>query len=340
MENRIFVAGNIVVDCLYPITGYPNPGELTTIEDGISQSVGGSVCNVGIDLKRLMPDCDICALGLVGRDSMGDFALRRMAGEGMDVSHVRYEGSTSFTAVMSDTKTKERTFFQFRGSNAHFSEDSFDWDDIKCDIMHVAYILLLDELDREDFEYGTKMARLLAHAKEHGIKTSIDVVSERGERFRRLVPPALKFTDYCVINEVETQASTGIVLRDEEGKLVYSNIKKALSALFDLGVSEWAVIHCPEGGFGMDKNGSTAVSGHLNIPADYIKGTVGAGDAFCAGILTAVQKGMTLKEALLLGNASACMSLAEPGATEGMDTAEAALKIAEKFGIAEIPSID
>ena len=63
MKNKIFVAGNIIVDYLYPITGYPERGQLTTIEDGIGKSVGGSVCNVGIDLKRLMPDTEICALG-------------------------------------------------------------------------------------------------------------------------------------------------------------------------------------------------------------------------------------------------------------------------------------
>lgn len=334
MKNKICIAGNIVLDLLYSISGYPTSGKLTTITD-IGKTVGGSVCNVGIDIARLMPDVKVSGLGLVGADENGDYILDRLNAEGMDTSTIYRHGATSFTAVMSDTLTRERTFFQFRGANSEFCEDSFNWDDIDCDILHIAYILLLDALDVEDEEFGTKLARLLAHAKERGIKTSIDVVSESGERFMKMVPPALKYTDYCVINEIEAAESTGIVLRDENGALVYDNLPKALAALFELGVSEWAVIHCPEGGFGMDKEGKLYSCGQIGLPKDLIKGKVGAGDAFCAGVLCAAHRGMDLGKALLLANCAATMSLVEPGATEAMGTIEEALKYAEIYGVTD-----
>ena len=339
MKNRIIVAGNIIVDRLYPIEGYPGRGQLTKILDPIGQSVGGAVCNVGIDLKRLMPDTDICALGLVGTDEGGDFALETMRNAGVDVSLVGREGVTSFTAVMSETVSRERTFFTYGGANARFSEDSFDWADVDTDILHVAYILLLDALDEEDAEYGTKLARLLAHAKERGIRTSVDVVSEAGERFARLVPPALKYTDLCVINEIEAGRSTGIELRAEDGSLLTENIKPCLRALFGLGVGEWAVIHCPEGGFGMDREGRFAAVGQIPVPDGYIKGKVGAGDAFCAGVLSAAHRGMSLEEAVRLGNAAATVSLNALGATEAMTTVEECLRVADEFGEGEVPVI-
>ncbi len=332
MRNRIVVAGNIVVDRLYPISGYPDRGQLTTVLDGIGQSTGGAVCNVGIDLKRLMPDTGVSALGLVGRDEDGDFAVNAMKAEGMDTSLIGRVGTTSFTAVMNDVRTNERTFFQYRGANAHFSEDSFAWDEAEGDIFHIGYILLLDALDEEDAQYGTKMARLLSHAKERGMRTSIDVVSEAGERFSRLVPPALRYTDLCVINEIEAGRTVGISLRDEDGTLRTDRMEAVLEALFSLGVGEWAVIHCPEGGFGMDRNGRLACSGRLPLPPGFIKGTVGAGDAFCAGVLAAAHRGMTLCEALQLGNAAAAVSLGAPGATEAMTTVEGCLDAAKKFG--------
>ena len=121
-------------------------------------------------------------------------------------------------------------------------------------LVYIGYILLLDTLDEEDPEYGTKMAKLLKAAQDHGIKTSIDVVSEAGDRFRRLVCPAMRYTDYCVINEVEASASTGIELRTEDGKLLKENMPAALKKMKELGVSTWAVIHCPEIGFGLDEN--------------------------------------------------------------------------------------
>ncbi len=340
MRNSIVVAGNIVVDYLYPITGYPERGQLTTIENNIGRSTGGSVCNVGIDLKKLMPERSIGGLGLVGDDEGGSFALEVMNREGLDTSLIgKAKGATSFTAVMSDMVSHERTFFHCRGGNAEFSEESFSWDDVDCDLLHIAYILLLDKLDEEDPEYGTKMARLLCHAKERGIKTSIDVVSEAGERFSRLVPPALKYTDYCVINEIEAERTTGIKLRAEDGSLIFANVRPALQAMLDLGVGIWAVIHCPEGGFGLDKDGNFAKYGQIKNPKDFVKGKVGAGDAFCAGILAAAVKGESLEYALKLANASATASLAAPGATEAMMTIDECLELADRFGAKELPKM-
>jgi sugar/nucleoside kinase (ribokinase family) len=68
------------------------------------------------------------------------------------------------------------------------------------------------------------MARLLHDAQRSGILTSIDVVSEASDRFKKLVPPAMKYADFCIINEVEAQNSTGIVLRDNENKLIMKRI--------------------------------------------------------------------------------------------------------------------
>ena len=263
-----------------------------------------------------------------------------MSASGIDCSLVKREGATSFTAVMSDEHSRERTFFQYRGANALFSENSFDWDDIDGSILHAAYILLLDALDEEDAEYGTKMARLLAHAKERGIRTSIDVVSEAGERFTKLVPPALRYTDICCINEIEASRTTGIAIRDGDGNLIYRNIKPLLRALFGLGVGEWAIIHCPEGGFGMDKDGRFAQCGQIRTPEGFIKGKVGAGDAFCAGVLAAAHLGRSLDYAMLLGNAAATQSLAEPGATEAMRTVEEVMAMAEEFGITPLPEAE
>jgi len=277
-------------------------------------------------------------VGLVGRDDSGDFALDTMRREGLDCSLVGRvdDAVTSFTAVMSDTVTGERTFFTHHGANARFSEDSVDWARIDGDILHAAYILLLDALDEEDRKYGTKMARLLAHAKERGIRTSVDVVSETGERYRCLVPPALKYTDYCVINELEASRTTGIALRDGDGALLSDNLRPVLEALFSLGVGEWAIIHCPEGGFGMDKTGRAEAYGQIRVPKSFIRGKVGAGDAFCAGVLAAAERGMDLAWALKLGNAAATASLAAPGATEAVGTVEDCLALADRYGAEEV----
>ena len=327
-KKGIAVAGNMIVDLLYPINGIPKPGELTTITADAARSIGGFLCNDIVDLAKLDPTLPLVALGRVGDDAEGKFIREKMAEcKNIDMQFVKTEGSTSFTLVMADEITKQRTFYHNRGGNAKFNEGDIPWDKLDVDMLMVGYILLLDALDEEDTQYGTKMAKVLAEAQRRGIKTSIDVVSEAGDRFRKLVCPALKYTDYCVINEVEASASTGIELRTEDGKLIKENMPAALKALKELGVSTWAVIHCPEIGMGLDENDNLVEVPSLKLPAGWIAGTVGAGDAFCSGVLYGAWKGMDLKSAIELGTASAVCSLSQPGATEGMRTVEEAMKV-------------
>jgi len=324
MNNKgIAVAGNMIVDMLYPIDGFLKPGELTTIVRDMTRATGGCLCNDIVDLAALDPSLPLTALGRVGADEAGDFVLDRMREwPNIDLGQVRREGTTSYTLVMADEVTKQRSFFQCRGANAAFCEADIDWDRLDISLLHIGYILLLDALDAPDDEYGTKLARLLHTAKARGIKTSIDVVTEAGERFQRIVTPALRYTDYCIINEAEAQATTGVPLVDDAGRLIRGNIKTALERMKALGVSTWAVIHCPEGGFGLDENDVYVEIPGLKLPEGYIKGSVGAGDAFCSGVLYAAWKGMKLPEAIELGTAAAACSLSQPGATEGMRSCE------------------
>ena len=332
MRKGICCAGNMIVDITYPIATWPKQGELTHITEGIQNSSGGAVCNTLIDLARLDSQLHLVASGYAGYDAEGDFLLKEMEKyANIDLSMVRRDGRTSFTAVMSNNQTKERTFFQHAGANAYYGEKDIDWDNLDVNIFHIGYILLLPALDAEDEEYGTKMARLLHNAQQRGFKTSIDVVSESGDRFKKLVTPALKYADYCIINELEAQQTTGIVLRDENNNLVKGNLPAALKKLKELGVSTWAVIHCPELGCGIDENDTYHMVPSLKLPKGYIKGTVGAGDAFCAGVLYAAEKDMGMEYALKLAASTAAASLSEVGASEGVKSAERVLKLYEQY---------
>ena len=332
-RKGICVAGNMIVDYLYPVRGLPRPGELTTIQDNIQRATGGALCNVIADLAVMDSSLPLCAVGRAAADPDGDFILETLkAYKNIDLSMIKREGKTSFTAVMEDEISKERTFFHYRGSNAALCEDDFDWEKIPSALLHIGYILLLDTLDEEDAEYGTKMAKLLCYAQKQGIKTSLDVVSEAGDRFKRLVPPALKYADYCIINETEAEQITGIKLRDNYGGLINGNLPDALKKMKGFGVSTWAVIHSPEGGFGIDENGRYAESPAINLPPGVIKGKVGAGDAFCAGTLYTAYFGGSLQEALELGNAAAAACLMKSGAVEGMKSVEELKKLRSRFG--------
>ena len=332
MKKGICCAGNMIVDITYPIETWPKQNELTHITEGIQSSTGGSVCNTITDLARLDSQLMLVASGFAGYDAEGEFIMEQMGKyPNIDMSMVKREGRTSFTAVMSNNQTKERTFFQHAGANAYYGEEHIDWENLNVDIFHIGYILLLPNLDTPDEVYGTKMARLLHRVQKMGIKTSIDVVSESGDRFAKIVKPALKYCDYCVINELEAQQTTGVCLREEDGTLHPENMPVALEIIKEMGVARWAVIHCPEMGSGIDENGIYWQIPSLKLPEGYIKGTVGAGDAFCAGVLYGAWKQMPLEKALKLGTCSAAASLSEVSASDGVKTADEVMALYELY---------
>lgn len=328
MKKGIALAGNMTVDLMYPISGFPKPGELTTITGEMSRSVGGLLCNNTIDLAKLDPNIPLMAIGRVGDDEAGVFAMSKLRPyKNIDLRHIKTGGTTSFTLVIEDQITRQRSLYTYRGASADLCEADIPWDALDVDILHIGYILLMDGLDAEDPEYGTVMARILREAQKRGIKTSIDVVSEAGDRFPKLVCHAMRYTDYCIINELEAGASTGITLRQADGTLLKEKMPEALRKMKELGVSTWAVIHCPEVAIGLDENNNLVEVPSLKLPEGWIAGAVGAGDAFCSGVLYGAWKELDLKSAIALGTACAACSLSQPGGTEGVRSAEETMKL-------------
>ena len=307
MREGIAFAGNLIVDRIRKIDRLPKRSELAAIR-GVGRSTGGA-CNNAIGMKKLDSSMPVSIYGAVGVDGEGDYILSELAACGVKTDAVLRRGETSFTDAYLESETACRTFFHFGGAN-----DTLDVDDIPCGEMnerlfHIVYPLLLKTLDSEDEQYGTRMARLLCRMREKGILTSLDVVSEDSDRYQKIVCPSLKYTDYLTVNELEASRITGVPLSREDGSLIEENMKKALSRLFELGVSRWAVIHAPAAAFGMDSEGRFVRESGKLLPEGFIKGSVGAGDAFCCGVLLAAYRGLTIADALRYGNASAIQSL-------------------------------
>jgi len=310
MSKGIALAGTLCVDYLKQVNGYPLPGMLSTILS-VSRTAGGAVPNMGTVLKRMDPDLSVRAAGLVGDDENGEYALSVMSSAGMDISGIqRVRGeATAFTDAMLDIRTGERTFFTMKGACAKFGLGDINFDTFTgCSIFHIAYALLLDAMDAPDEEFGTMMARTLHEATKRGFITSMDVVSEQGDRFARVVTPSLRYCDYLIVNEIEASGICGIPARDAEGRILQANMEPICRALLDAGVRRLAAVHAPEGGWCMEKGGRFSFRPSLKLAPEDIKSTVGAGDAFCAGMLYALNRGDNVEDALDLGaGAAACV---------------------------------
>ncbi len=323
MYSKVVFAGNIIVDCVKMLPTWPERGMLVTIS-GVSRSVGGSVPNTGIDLKRLDPSLDVSAIAKVGEDEPGEFALGTLSSAGIDTGRVsRVKGcATSTVDCLTLEPTGERTFLCLRGANDLLAPDDIDVKRLDCDIFHLGYLLLLDGMDAPDEEYGTKAARLLAKVQAAGIKTCVDIVSEQSDRFERIVRPALRYCDYCVINEIEASRATGVDENDMRG---------VCEGLRALGVRECAVVHCPDGSAAIDGAGRFCAVGSLELPDGWIRGAVGAGDAFCAGMLYSFLRGMPPEDGMRLASCAAAWNLSAVDATSAARPYADTMELEGKF---------
>ena len=315
MKSGIAVAGSILVDEINEISAYPNSGELTQIKS-VQKSVGGCVPNVAIDLKRLCPDLTVKAVGKVGIDENGKYVNAVLSQNGVDVENVSVgTDKTSFTQVMSVTGG-QRTFFTYAGASADFGENDVPMSALNVKMLHLGYFLLLDKIDNGDGE------KILKAAQEAGVKTSIDLVSENSDRYS-LVVPCLKYVDNLIINEVEAGKICGIAPRAE-------NLPEIAKTLKGMGVHERVIIHTPDLGLCCGENGMSMVHSY-KLPEGYIKGTTGAGDAFCAGALLGIHEELSDVEILNMATIAATGALSTADATSGLKTHKELKEICKDF---------
>jgi len=328
----ILAGGNWIIDQVKLIDVYPQREQLANILSQ-SQGTGGAPYNVLLNLAKLGATFPLLGAGLVGKDQLGQFILEDCKRHKVDTRHLRAtsDAPTSFTDVMTEQSNGRRTFFHARGANANWKGDDLDFTRTKARLFHLGYLLLLDELDEPDTKFGTKAARLLSAAQEAGLKTSVDVVSEDSDRFARIVSPALKYVDYCILNEIEAGKTAGFKIRQPDGALDTVALRHAAGALLQQGVRELVIIHFPEGGFARTRKGEDVWQSSLNLPDKYIAGTAGAGDAFCAGALLGLHEGWDLKRCLEAAVCAAAASLSEPSCTAGMKPLAACLALAKKY---------
>jgi len=332
MKGVTFI-GNIIVDYLKGIDSFPSVGNLSRIHS-ISRGVGGMAVNTSIDLKTLDPSMDVRVMGMVGDDENGCFVTEVLSSHGVDTSGVlmHKELPTSITDVFTMRSTGVRTFFQAQGAGAAYGYGEVDFSGIRTDIAHLGYALAMEKLDSYDDEYGTQMAKAMARLRSMGIKTSMDVVSEEdASKYASVVLPSLRQADYVFMNEVEASKTAGIPVRNSDGVLLLSQLREICAVLMSEGIREALILHAPEGGCMMNKNGRFYAVPSLDLPRGYIKGTVGAGDAYCAGMLYSILQGIEPELALSIAGASAACNLSEENTIDGMRGITDVLALEKQF---------
>ena len=319
MERKgIIGAGNWIVDNIKYIDRWAGEGNLCTIT-GQEMATGGGPTNVLFDIAAMNCGIPLYAAGRIGKDALGAYLIDEIKKRNINIDNIILtDTATSYTDVMSGNG--KRSFFCCRGSNSEFDCADVENIDFPAKWFYLGYLLLLDKLDSEDAEYGTRGARMLDMMQKKGYKTIVDFVSEAPEKFRKVVKAALPYIDALVINEVEAGNTFELKTFNEDGTANVDEIRKAAIEFMKAGVREYVIIHYRDGAFGIDASGKECIVKSYDV--DKIVGTNGAGDAFCAGVLYALHEEKSLEEMLKYGGASAIFNLRSASASGGAASLE------------------
>lgn len=336
LRQGILAGGNWILDFVKVIDVYPKQNALANILEQKSGN-GGAPFSVLKAIHKMGFSFPLEGIGRVGDDEMGEEILKQCGEMQIESRQIMVSkgAETSYTDVMTVKENGRRTFFHFRGANALLKADDFDFSASQAKIFHLGYLLLLDGLDLIGSDGLSGAAEVFKQAQKAGLMTSADIVSEQSKRYKEVVTPSLPYLDILFINEFEAKKLTGIKMFDKAGNFLAGYAYQAAEAILSMGVRQWVVIHFPTGAIALDIKGQRLFQPAVDIPGEMIKGTVGAGDAFAAGVLAGLHEKWGMERSLILGVCVAAVSLQDNTASESIVGWEKCLTFGESFGYKE-----
>ncbi|MFA5692477.1 MAG: carbohydrate kinase family protein [Acholeplasmataceae bacterium] len=327
LKDGITIAGNIIVDTNKFISHYPKEGYLTHINKSYD-TLGGSVPNVSVSLRAIDKNLNILAMGTIGKDSKGKLALDYFKENNINYENVEISlnHQTSYVDALMNEYNKKRTFLFYEGANGIFGKNLKE---VTTKHFHLGYLLLLPYLDKLK-NNETKASLWLKKLKEQGITTSCDLVTEDSNRYIEVIKPSLPYIDYLIINELEASKLSKIDIYDNE-ELNLNKLIKCAEVIKDMGVIKEVIIHSPK--ISIIYNGSETIKlKSLNINSKDIINSVGAGDAFCAGILYGIINKKSSIEKLRIASSLAVSCLFSNTPKPIHNSLEEILLLEKKYG--------
>lgn len=275
--------------------------------------LAGAEVNVTVGVSRLGHSTQY--ITRLGKDPFGEFIVDQLAENeiGTDYIHQTTDYWTAFQLKDRVSQGDPSIFYFRKGSAAaHFDAtvlDTIDFSEVK--LAHLSGIFpAISPTALTAFRHFVELL------EEHHIPTTFDP---------NLRPQLWASQEEMVttINELATHAdiilpgiNEGEILmgsRDPEeiADFYLTNSEKTQTVIVKLGT---------EGAYVKQKNGHSFI-----VPGFYVAeivDTVGAGDGFAAGLVTALIEGKSLEEAVIRANAIGALAVQSPGDNDGYPTSE------------------
>lgn len=271
-----------------------NYAEKIPVSD-IHFSPGGNACNNAVGSARL--GLKTALYTFLGDDDSGRRILEHIKKEKVSPDYLQIEkgNPTNYSTVL--VYKTDRTIL----------------------VYHDARPYNLPDLAPSSWIYLTSLGKgfhrihkkLIAYLKKNRVKLAFNPGTHQLLAGRKTLDPILKLCTVLILNKEEAQS----VLGNHEGGM---SMKDMLSGLHRLGPATVVITDGSKGAFGYYGN---RVYRMPPMPAKIIERT-GAGDAFSTGLLAALARGLSLRDALMWGSANSASVIEHIGPQAGLLTIE------------------
>jgi sugar/nucleoside kinase (ribokinase family) len=276
----VLVVGDLSVITLFRIARLPQPGS-NVVADGASIWVSGVAANLAWALRGL--GAEVAVVGAVGADVFGRVVRDDLSARGIDIAYVTtLAAPTSLFTILVD-EAGERTMIGHRGASAHLALEEEPVQQWAPDWCHVSGYALLNPQIRQRFpDFLTTLAR-------RHLPCSVDLegIAQAGSRIDLAAVTAFCNRDECThyfrcarLEDADIPERTLLIVKaGQEGCYAVAHGAVARVPAFEVGV-----VDC-----------------------------TGAGDAFNAGFIAAMLRGLGQPAACVWGNAAAALKVGRAG---------------------------
>ena len=296
MKN-IIVLGSINMDLVVQTERAPRGGE--TLSGTSFQTIpGGKGANQAVAIAR--QGGAISMIGRVGNDGFGKELLNKLKENNVNIDHVKEDESCSTgVAMIIVEKNGQNRIIIVPGANGKVVNE--DIDSAKGLFDHGGFLVTQLETPLSTVAYAIELA------KKKNIKTVLNAAPAPDKPLDR---EFLKGIDYLLVNETEAQMISGKTV---------DNLDSALNAAQELNKQTNGCIILTLG-----EKGSVTADGNSvwHTPSFKINAidTTAAGDSFTGGLVSALQQGLSLKEAVIHANAAGALAACKLGAQPSLPT--------------------
>jgi sugar/nucleoside kinase (ribokinase family) len=299
IQAQVLSAGIIVADHVCtPIAHVPAAGELV-MADGMLLTIGGCAANAAVDLVKM--GVPTAVVGRVGDDVFGRVVTDMLRGAGVDVGFVQpTKGADTSQTLIVNVTGEDRRFIHTFGANGEFRAADIPRDRLKqIRVLYLGGYLLMPKIVQEE------LVPVFADAQRLGVKTVLDVATPGRADYLPRLEKLLPHVDVFLPNSHEAELITGEKDPSRQAELFHG--KGVKTAVITMG-GDGAVL------VGTDVK---LRAGVYSVP--YVDGS-GGGDAFDAGFICGLLRGLGPEDCLRLASALGASCVRAIGTTPGVFT--------------------